>query len=171
MMRPHLRYLSYVLRHKWFVFLAGTKTGVPLWRLVIHDWDKFLPRMWVPYVNHFYRNKSVDPRSNIGYRHDPSKASVAMNAALESHVNRHGHHWQFWLHSSGAPHDMPDVYVREMLADWMGAGKAQSVGWDVRPWYAKNRDTLTLHPITRRYLESLIEQQYQGPLQPEAVSW
>jgi hypothetical protein len=39
----HVRYLSYVVRHKWFVLLAGIKTGAPLWRLLIHDWSKFAP--------------------------------------------------------------------------------------------------------------------------------
>ena len=40
-MLPHLRYLSYVLRHKWYVLWAGLWLGVPLWRLLIHDWSKF----------------------------------------------------------------------------------------------------------------------------------
>lgn len=26
---PHLRYAYYIARHKWFVLLAGSKTGAP----------------------------------------------------------------------------------------------------------------------------------------------
>jgi hypothetical protein len=39
----HWRYFTYLVRHKWFVFLAGRRTGVPPRRLLIHDWSKFLP--------------------------------------------------------------------------------------------------------------------------------
>ena len=50
-LKPHLRYLGYVVRHKWFVFRAGLRTGAPLWRLVIHDWSKFTPAEWGPSDN------------------------------------------------------------------------------------------------------------------------
>lgn len=37
----YLKQLKSVLIHKWYVFLAGRLTKVPLWRLIIHDWSKF----------------------------------------------------------------------------------------------------------------------------------
>lgn len=45
-MKAHWNYFKYVIRHKWFVFIAGLQTGAPLWRLIIHDWTKFLLQMW-----------------------------------------------------------------------------------------------------------------------------
>ena len=33
-MRKHWLYLKYLMRHKWFVFVAGLRTGAPLWRLI-----------------------------------------------------------------------------------------------------------------------------------------
>ena len=67
-MRMHLRYLRYVLRHKWYVLRAGLMIHNPLgadWReayvmlkwivrLVIHDWSKFLPSEWRAYAAYFY---------------------------------------------------------------------------------------------------------------------
>jgi len=53
-MQPHLRYLAYVLRHKWHVFIACRGLHVPLWQAIIHDWTKFLPCEWFPYVQRFY---------------------------------------------------------------------------------------------------------------------
>jgi hypothetical protein len=53
-MKPHWQYLRYVLRHKWYVFLACRQLGVPLIQSVIHDWSKFLPCEWFPYVRYFY---------------------------------------------------------------------------------------------------------------------
>jgi hypothetical protein len=52
--RAHLRYASYVTRHKWFVFRAGLKTRAPLWRLLIHDWSKLSRAEWTPYVWSFW---------------------------------------------------------------------------------------------------------------------
>jgi hypothetical protein len=46
-MQPHLRYLAYVLRHKWHVLIACRGLHVPLWQAIIHDWTKFLPCEWV----------------------------------------------------------------------------------------------------------------------------
>lgn len=39
----NLTYLHYVLTHKRAVYTAGVRLGVPRWRLLIHDWTKFLP--------------------------------------------------------------------------------------------------------------------------------
>ena len=102
-MRPHLRYLKYVVLHKWFVFLAGLRTGVPIWRLVIHDWDKFLPRMWGPYVNNFYRDKPSPNMSSVGHFHDPEKAKAEFNKAWEGHWRRHGHHKSIPLREARSP--------------------------------------------------------------------
>jgi len=49
----HLAYLRYVLRHKWFVLLACWRAGL-YWRGIVHDWHKFLPSEWFPYVEHFH---------------------------------------------------------------------------------------------------------------------
>lgn len=47
---------------------------------------------------------------------------------------------------------MPDVYRREMLADWIGAGKAlgKPNTWE---WYEANKDKMKLHPDTRDWVE------------------
>lgn len=47
---------------------------------------------------------------------------------------------------------MPDVYVREMLADWRGAGAALGLP-DTRAWYEKSKGGLYLHPDTRAWIE------------------
>lgn len=58
-MTPHLRYLRYVLLHKWYVLRAGIVVGgwsLPwLWRLLVHDLSKFSRAEWTPYVVNFYK--------------------------------------------------------------------------------------------------------------------
>lgn len=150
-MKPHLRYLGYVLRHKWFVFLAGLKTGAPIWRLVIHDWSKFTPAEWTPYVRNFYTDRGDQD---------------AFDAAWLHHQHRNPHHWQHWLlREDDGPLkliEMPESLVREMVADWMGAGRAITGKWDTAGWYAANRDKIKMHSRTKTLVESLL------PTEPDA---
>lgn len=51
---------------------------------------------------------------------------------------------------------MPRIYVYEMVADWMGAGRAITGKWDCAAWYKKNRDKIQLHPDTRKLVEQIL---------------
>lgn len=166
-MTAHLHYAGYVLRHKWFVFRAGLKTGAPWWRLVIHDWSKLTPAEWFPYVQYFYGHDdeyyreawrhNVFRRLPFGHRlRDPQ----AFDAAWLHHQHRNPHHWQAWLlREDDGPTKvlrMPDDLTREMVADWMGAGRVITGRWEVAEWYAANRHKITLHPDTEALVDRLL---------------
>ena len=148
-MTAHWKYLCLVLRHKWFVFVAGRRTGVSLWRLVIHDWTKFAPSEWCPYVHRFSSGRAGD--------FDKSADPDEWHRAWTHHWHRQPHHWEHWLAfgSDGVarPMLMPCRFVEEMVADWMGASRAYTGSWDVREWYAKNRERIVLHDESRAYAE------------------
>ena len=143
-MRRHLQYLKYILRHKWYVFLAGCKLGIPLLALV-HDWSKFKPSEWLPYARTFY-NKD----GSKCYQEHPE-----FTLAWNHHQKRNKHHWQYWMitwdRGDTECLPMPDRYRREMLADWIGAGRALGKP-DTAGWYEANRDNIKLHPETRHWL-------------------
>jgi hypothetical protein len=151
-LRPHARYASYVGRHKWFVFVAGRRTHAPLWRLLIHDWSKMTRAEWSPYVRSFYGPWS--------YKQRPLEVVAAFDAAWLHHQHANKHHWQHWVlrEDSGATKvlEMPDPLVREMVADWMGAGRAITGKWEVAAWYEANREKILLGPETRIRVEELI---------------
>ena len=166
-MIAHLRYLRYVIRHKWFVLVAGIKVRAPFWRLLIHDWSKFTPAEWWPYVEYFYTDRksseALDGISEFGcVEAAPFGFYVKdrFNVAWLHHQRRNKHHWQYWVltEDSGKtfPLPMPYPLAREMVADWMGAGRAITGRWEVAEWYAKNRETIHLHPDTRRYVEDVL---------------
>lgn len=146
---PHLRYASYVARHKWFVFLAGLLMGAPLWRLVIHDWSKMSAAEWTPYVRSFYGKQGRTP-----------EVRAAFDRAWLHHQHRNPHHWQHWLlredegDTKALP--MPEHFVREMVADWMGAGRAITGKWEVGAWYADNAHKIVLAPETEELVGHLI---------------
>lgn len=161
-LRAHWLYLSYVVRHKYWVFRKGLVTKVPLWRLIVHDWSKFLPSEWFPYVNYFYGGgNGVQQHRENGGHYDPTQGPLAFNVAWLKHQHRQPHHWQHWVlrEDSGAmkPLPMPLHFVNEMVADWAGAGRAQGHGDDVEPWFRKNRDKMVLHYTTEQNVELALE--------------
>ena len=156
-MTAYLKYLSYVLRHKWFVFLSCCRMGIP-WQGIIHDISKFYPWQWFPYVHAFY-GKKPNPRDNSGYYDAAKIGNDPFLIAWLDHIHRNKHHWQWWVlqHDDGGKSvfDMPLKYRREMLADWIGAGRAQGKP-DTKAWYEANKDKMQLHPETRKWIEMVL---------------
>lgn len=201
-MHSHWRYFQYVIKHKWFVCIAGFRLRVSLFQLITHDWSKFLPSEWFAYVAHFYGNKPTD-----------AEIKADFDRAWNHHQKRQPHHWQYWLLTTDQPGNdwalwqmappigpytlayrgqpvaelpddarpmdenvryllagdvctalnrapialaMPERYIREMVADWMGAGRAITGRWEVGAWYAKTRTSIILHHQTRVRVEQLL---------------
>lgn len=156
----HLRYFSYVMRHKWYVFEACLKYDVPIWRALIHDWTKFLPAEWFPYVEHFYLNGNgcTGFSNGTGFMRIPGDDPI-WDKAVELHISRNKHHWEYWVETIGTEryaNPMPETYIREMVADWTGAGKAQGKP-DIAAWYEDKKYYLTLHTQTRKRVEELLQ--------------
>lgn len=232
-MNAHLKCLRYVLRHKWFVFLAGLQLRVPLWQLIVHDWSKCTPSEWGAYVRFFYgfKDKLTCTCPEFGSLNAHTKACFAaqrrwkierelpFNLAWLHHQKRNKHHWQYWVLMGDRPDEMryavqspdcmtdyciaeydleqrqnvsevwlkqcsisdegggkrvafaekvvrdanryralpmPERYAREMVADWIGAGRAITGKLEVAEWYRNNSGNVVLHPETRRFVEHLI---------------
>ena len=131
-----MKYLWSLVRHKWFVFRAGLKTKAPLWRLVIHDWTKLLP--WE--FRHYNRQWYGDGQDAEGYAR-----------AWLHHQNHNPHHWEYWWSRDETHYtdlakftclDMPEHFIREMVADWMGACRAYTGHWPSPgnwPWWDTNQ--------------------------------
>lgn len=145
-MRRHLAALRYLVRHKWYVWLECRKLAVPLWIALLHDWDKLLPDEWFPYARTLYApDGTFRPQPNPGF-----------DQAKMTHQHRNKHHWQFWVYIGDCGEitclPIPDVFRREMLADWRGAAKSMGKP-DLLGWYADCRETMRFHPETRAWIE------------------
>src|SRR5882672_11326919 len=117
------KYFWYVVRHKWYVLQAGHKLSCDSGQLLLHDMSKFSKAEWTPYVNRFYRKQ--DNKSQF-YK------------ALMHHYENNPHHWNFWLDPiTNQPHDIPLYFLREMIADWMGASRVKTGSYDITTWYEK----------------------------------
>ena len=158
--------LSYTFRHKWFVMSECFKEGLYLQGL-LHDIDKFLPSMLVSYGNFFYGQRE-NPRNDDGYYKPIDTGNMAFEMSWHKHIHRNKHHWQWWIRYNDdgriAVFDMEECYVKEMICDWVGAGKAQGFlsppedrFYETRKWYKKNKKKMTLSPKTRKYIEKYLE--------------
>ena len=155
----HYQYGHYLIRHKWFVFIAGCRLGIP-WLALLHDNSKFSSAEFGPYARFFYETdgSKKQRQSKTGYYKPTDTGDLAFDAAWLHHVRANKHHWQSWAcPDTEAPggvkvFEMPDRYRREMLADWIGAGLAQGAP-DTLGWYTANRDKLMLGPRTRFWIE------------------
>jgi hypothetical protein len=146
-MRQYLYHLRYLLVHKWCVLMECRRFQVPLWIALWHDWDKFLPDEFIPFARCYFM-----PDDRRQYQPD-----AAFKQARLLHLHRSKHHWQFWYavweNSETECLPMPDVYRREMLADWFGAGRSANLP-DILGWYTAERDHIHLHPDTRAWVEA-----------------
>lgn len=149
-MRRHWNYFKYIMRHKWFVMISSQKIGASMWQALIHDASKFLPSEWIPYANTFYK-------SDGSKQYDETPA---FNVAWLKHQHRNPHHWQHWIlrmdSGNTVAQEIPMRYVLEMIADWMGAGRAITGKWESAEWYANNRDKIVLHDKTRKIVDGII---------------
>ena len=147
MIKRHWNYLKYVLRHKYFVIKALQKLDFPVIYGLMHDMSKFKPSEWFPYAACFYK-----PNGDKQY-----DETEAFNQAWNYHQKSNKHHWQYWFitmdRGESKALQMPQRYIKEMIADWLGAGKAIHGKWEVKEWYQKNKDNMVLHPNTRNIVE------------------
>ena len=152
----HFKYLSYVIRHKWYVMIECWKFGL-YWTGIVHDWSKFLPCEWFPYANYFYGPK-FPGRDETGYYKPTDTGDDAFDRAWLHHQKVNKHHWQWWVlpdEDGWKTLEMPRKYILEMIADWRGAGKAQGTP-DTLAWYRKNMHKMKLGMLTRSQVERLI---------------
>lgn len=153
----YLAYLKYILRHKFYVAVEGLKLNVPIWICIFHDWDKFLPRNFRAYAQHFFNPDGTYKLVRKSEYYEASKVDdIAFSYGWLFHQNHNPHHWQYWclINDNGTLRvlEMPDLSRREMLADWRGAGRASGFP-DTKAWYIRNRERIQFGKETRAWVE------------------
>jgi hypothetical protein len=153
--RQQWSYFKYVMRHKWFVLVAGVSLKVPVIQLLLHDWTKFLPSLWLAYANAFYAKNGSSRYCNHFLQY-----------AWNWHQKIEKHHWQAWMLQEDGGESvvlpMPVKFVYEMIADWMGAGmaikghKKEQAYTETKIWYEANKEKIKLHPWTRASVECVL---------------
>ncbi len=158
-------YYGYIWRHKWHVFLTCLRLKVPFIQALLHDNSKFSYAEFSPYLDWFYNDQGT--KFNGGYTWEFTENEnlrKAFDVAWNNHIHHNPHHWQYWLIEDKAI-PMPEIYVREMVADWVGFSICKSGHNDVSTWYPKQK--LNLHPKTRGIVEAILATNYGFSLTPK----
>lgn len=154
-MKQYIKYTKYLIKHKWNVLLAGMKYFPSLhlfYRLIIHDLSKLSPLEFITYANTFYK-----PDGSSQY----DETMMFKYAWLHhQHVNKH--HWQYWqlkLDRGDTEYlPMPDIYIKEMISDWVGAGKAIHNDWyNVLSWYEDKKTYKPPHPYITNKIQQYLD--------------
>lgn len=91
------------------------------------------------------------------------EALTAFDLAWLDH-QRARHHWQAWVlvmdTGSIEPQRMPATYVREMLADWSGAGQAIHGNANPRGWWERMGGEMLLSDATRAAIEKILDEEW-----------
>lgn len=161
----YLKYLKSVLAHKYYVFRAGLKIGgIPIWRLLIHDWTKFGPTEFPRYADYHFGDFKDRKKWSEAWLH---------------HANHNPHHHEYWvLRWFGEDQyfyqgvgvkvadwvvalEIPETYLREMVADWMGASKNYAGTWDCRGYILPRMDRMNIHPKSKARLLEIMSETYE----------
>ena len=158
----YLRYLWYVIRHKWYVGQACRRQEGFVFSGIFHDWSKILPSEFFPYAKHFYGNQAKEWRDDTGYYKPTDTGDPDFDFAWLLHQKRNKHHWQWWIlpEDNGGTKvlEMDEPYIIEMYCDWVGASLAQGHGGyeGVIKWYEVNGEKMSLATKTRIRIEQLV---------------
>lgn len=171
-MKKYIKYLNYLLRHKWYVLIECFKRGL-IWRGILHDLSKFRPDEFIPYARYFYGNYPEWKKTPSGIKEQyfgltKEKVELNFDYAWLLHQKRNPHHWQYWILKEDSGNvkvfEIPYLYKLEMLCDWIGAGKALGIKspindkyYELRNWWNANNHNMQLHSETRRYFNQLLK--------------
>ena len=163
MIKPHWQHLKDILGHKALVFQECRRLGLPLWLAISHDWSKFRPSEFTPYMDFLERMGEFPHQADVPmgalaglgiFPKTKESVKAAFKKACELHYQRNKHHWNHWV-KNGVADAMPVVYRLEMLADWWAVARALG-NESPLAWYMmmKAEGRITLHPETEAWVES-----------------
>lgn len=146
--------------HIAYVQEAGAKLGLPYALLSVHDESKWDFEEFVPYAYKFAKKEH-----HTDTLQDPDHA---FSYAWHRHMRLNPHHWQYWMFPDGYGAAgvidgclaMPEIYAKEMVADWLGASRAYTGSYDMSGWLDVNYHSgrIRLHPMTKNYVDNLLRE-------------
>ena len=148
-------HLNTVNRHRWKVFTACAKCGIPFHGLR-HDLSKYSPTEFFAGVKYFQGNRSPNEKEREKYGY---------SAAWLHHKGRNRHHFEYWcdydmVTKEMSPVIMPRKWLVEMFCDRVAASKIykKKAYTDSSPleYYKSAKHRRLIHPETANALEELL---------------
>ena len=116
-----------------------------------HDQSKYGPNEFWEYANRFFPIKGTDPESD--------EVKKNFQIAWLHHAHTNPHHPSYWvLVDNGGVQifDMPDIYIIEMLCDWMAMSKYYN-STTLEYWNTESARKLPMSVTTRAKVNEFME--------------
>ena len=147
-----------LIPHKTEVFKSGLELSRMEWferlnididefiyNLYIHDLSKFSVIEAIPYALHDFGSPNFSDEMKYAWCH---------HKAINKH---HPEHWLNPMRNGELkPLPMDNIFIVEMIADWIGAGKCYGDPFEV--WVPKNIDTFKFHPETEQKVRTILKE-------------
>ncbi len=131
-----------VVPHKIAVYQAGLELSQQPWfsnYLKESEKEVFLENLWLHDMSKFSANEAF---GYAMYNRKTGSGKEAFEKSWHHHKMNNPHHPEYWFNPNRAgelePIPMPNIYIMEMIADWIGAGK--TYGSTLEEWLPKNID-------------------------------
>jgi len=148
-----------VIPHKNAVYWAGINLLKAPWIDEFKfDKDEFRRNLWKHDISKFSANEAFGYYSYRFGQDNPPHLKAAFESAWHHHKMNNPHHPEYWINPnrSGGIEilPMPTIYVFEMIADWVGAGK--TYGSTLYQWLPDNIGKFLFHVDTARLLIKIL---------------
>lgn len=150
-----------VIPHKIAVYQAGLEL---LKRSTMHnylstaDQEQFLRNLWVHDLSKFSANEAFGYAA-YNFKNPTPVQKQSFEASWHHHKMNNPHHPEYWHNPNRSgvlePIKMPTIYIVEMLADWIGAGR--TYGSTLEAWLPDNLSKFQFGP-NRSIVREIIEQ-------------
>ena len=143
-----------ICKHKYYVGKYCFKMGL-YWQGITHDLSKFSPIEFFESAKYYQGDKSPI---------DECKKINGVSYGWQHHKGRNPHHYEYWvdnLDNGGQPLIMPKKYAKELIADYIGAGKAYmgknfTYKKELEWWKNKKENPLMIHPVIKNFINSVL---------------
>ena len=147
-----------------YCFMAGL-----YWQGLTHDLSKYSPTEFWESVKYYQGTSSpiLACKKDKGY-----------SMAWFHHLGRNKHHWEYWVEfrDDGSEYyvKMPMNYLKEMLCDWLSAGKTYNRStWQSHyplQYFMKHESYYKLHPETKAFALKVLHM-FAERGEEETLSW
>jgi hypothetical protein len=150
---------SVVIPHKIQVYFAGMEMAQQDWFMpfVRESIELWQDNLWLHDLSKFSANETFGYALH-DFNHKYEKLDMRMERAWAHHKNHNEHHPEHWTSPQRSGElrafDIPRIYLLEMVADWIGAGK--TYGNDLKSWLPNNLHTFFFHQKTVEDLQILL---------------
>lgn len=143
-----------VCKHKYWVGKYCFMAGIPL-RGIMHDMSKFSPTEFFESAKYYQGTRSPI---------DKCKEVNGYSKAWQHHKGRNTHHYEYWVDNldiGGTAIQMPFDDARELICDFLGAGRAYmgknfSYEAEYNWWLEKLKKPLKMNQQTKDFVDSVL---------------